>query len=109
MDKLLSFLPSWVPLAAIGILLVVLAGGAWALKTSWQNEALASAQLEQFKKDAALSAKALETRDARIKQVEAEAATAKQRIANAPITATCGPVVRDAADSVRHLLGGKTP
>lgn len=45
MSKLLDLLPSWVPIAAIGILLVVIGGGFLALRQSWQAEATAKADL----------------------------------------------------------------
>lgn len=113
MSKLLSFLPSWVPFAAVGILLAVLAAGAFALKTSWQAEATnaqslqdATAVSNQKTEDAKTSGQQIAILSARNSQLETLAAPVKLRIANAPVTTGCGPVVRDAADGVRTLLEG---
>lgn len=45
MSKLLSFLPSWAPAAAIGVLLAALAGGALALRAAWIDEGAARVEL----------------------------------------------------------------
>jgi hypothetical protein len=108
MGNLISkFLPPWWPFAAIGILLVVLGGGLLALKHSWQAQALQENKLKQIAADQALSAEAIAIRDARLIQVEAQAAAARRKIDNAPVTTSCGSVMRDTADSVQQLLGKK--
>lgn len=112
-DKLLSFLPSWMPFAAVGVLLLVLGGGALALKNSWQAEATTAQRLQDANKvikqkeaDAITSAAQIAILAQRNVQLEALAAPVNQRIANAPVTTGCGPVVDDAADGVRTLLEG---
>lgn len=105
MGRLISkLIPPWAPWALAGVLLVALAGGGYLLKRSWQAEALAAQQIKQFEADRKLSAEAIAIRDARLVQVEALASAAKQRIATAPVTTTCGPVMRGVADSVRQQL-----
>jgi hypothetical protein len=113
MGKLLSFLPPWVPFAIVGVLLAVLAGGAFELKRSWQAEATnaqslkdAQAVIAQKEADAKTSAAQLAILSQRNSQLEALEAPVKLRIANAPVTTGCGPVVRDAADGVQSLLEG---
>jgi hypothetical protein len=38
LDKLLDFLPSWVPIAAVGVLLLALGAGALELRSAWRAE-----------------------------------------------------------------------
>ena len=60
MKAVLALLPPWAPLAAIGVLLLALAGGFFALRASWRAEGTAKviaaeqkAVLEQKERDAA--------------------------------------------------------
>ncbi|WP_319798339.1 hypothetical protein [Nitrobacter sp.] len=64
MSKLLDLLPSWVPIAAVGILLAVLAGGALALRQSWKAEATAAADLAKALDDNKSLEKTLRDREA---------------------------------------------
>ena len=64
----------------------------------------AQALAEQKTKDAALSAKLVTEREARIQQLEASAATVRERIIRVPVTTGCGPAVGNAADFVRDAL-----
>jgi hypothetical protein len=112
-DTLLGFLPSWVPFAAIGVLLVGLAAGFFALKASWQTEGAArviaadqKAVIEQQQKDARLSAELVARQAAEISTLQDKAQTVITRIDNAPKTTGCGPVMRDASRGVRELFDG---
>jgi hypothetical protein len=112
-DTLLGFLPSWVPFAALGVLLAGLVGGFFALKASWQAEGAAQviaanqkAVIEQQEKDARLSAGLVARQAAEIATLQDKAQTVIRRIDNAPKTTGCGPVMRDASHGVRELFGG---
>jgi hypothetical protein len=113
MKALLSLLPAWVPVAALGVLLAGLVGGFFALRASWQAEGAArveaanvQAVLAQKEKDARLSAEIISQQQAKLAQLSARAGAALQRIDNAPKTTGCGPVMRDASRGVRELLLG---
>lgn len=112
-DALLGFLPSWVPFAAIGVLVAGLVGGFFALKASWQAEGAAQviaadqkAVIEQQQKDARLSADLVARQAAEIATLQDKAQTVITRIDNAPKTTGCGPVMRDASHGVRELFDG---
>jgi hypothetical protein len=112
-DTLLGLLPSWVPVAAVGVLLAGLVGGFFALKASWQAEGAAKviaadqkAVIEQQQKDARLSAELVAQQAAEIATLQDEAQTVITRIDNAPKTTGCGPVMRDASRGVRELFNG---
>ena len=112
-DTLLGFLPSWVPFAALAVLLLGLVGGVFALKASWQAEGAAhviaadqEAVIEQQQKDARLSADLVARQAAEIATLQEKAQTVITRIVNAPSTSGCGPVMRDASHGVRELFDG---
>ncbi len=112
-DTLLGYLPSWVPFAAVGVLLAGLVGGFFALKASWQAEGaaqvIAAGQrvvIEQQQKDARLSADLVARQAAEIATLQDKAQTVITRIDNAPKTTGCGPVMRDASHGVRGLFDG---
>lgn len=112
-DALLGFLPSWVPFAALGVLLVGLAGGFLALEASWRAEGAAQviaadqkAVIEQQQKDARLSADLVARQAAEIAALQDKAQTVITRIVNAPSTSGCGPVMRDASRGMRELFDG---
>jgi hypothetical protein len=112
-DTLLGFLPSWVPFAALAVLLLGLAGGFFALRASWQAEGAANviaadqkAVIEQQRKDARLSAELVASQAAEIATLQDKAQTVITRIVNAPSTSGCGPVMRDASHGVRELFDG---
>ena len=111
-DTLLGLLPSWVPFAALAVLLLGLAGGFFALKASWQAEGAAKviaadqkAVIEQQQKDARLSADLVAKQAAEIATLHDEAQTVITRIVNAPSTSGCGPVMRDASRGLHELFG----
>lgn len=113
LDTLLGVLPSWVPFAAIGVLLAGLVGGVFALKASWQSEGAAKviaadqkAVIEQQQKDARLSAELVARQAAEIASLQDKAQAVITRIDNAPKTTGCGPVMRDASRGVRELFDG---
>lgn len=64
MSRLLDLLPSWVPIAAVGLLLVVIGGGFLALRQSWQAEATARADLARVVEDNKNLEKTLRDREA---------------------------------------------
>jgi hypothetical protein len=112
-DTLLGFLPSWVPFAALGLLLAGLAGGVFALRAAWQAEGAArviaadqKAVIEQQQKDARLSAELVAKQAVEIAALQDKAQTVITRIDNAPKTTGCGPVMRDASRGVRELFDG---
>ena len=112
-DAVLGFLPSWVPFAAVGVLLAGLVGGFFALKASWQAQGAANviaadqkAVIEQQQKDARLSADLVARQAAEIATLQDKAQTVITRIDNAPKTTGCGPVMRDASHGVRELFDG---
>jgi hypothetical protein len=112
-DTLLGFLPSWVPFAALGLLLAGLAGGVFALRAGWQAEGAArviaadqKAVIEQQQKDARLSAELVAKQAVEIAALQDKAQTVITRIDNAPKTTGCGPVMRDASRGVRELFDG---
>lgn len=110
---LLGLLPPWVPFAAIGLLLVAVGAGFFALKASWQAEGAArvvaadrQAVIEQKERDAALSAALIARQAAQLADLSARAQTVIRRIDNAPRTSGCGPVMRDASRGVHDLFSG---
>lgn len=110
MRKLLSLLPSWLPL----VLAAALVGGTFLLKSAWQNEAIngqaakdATKVIEQQHTDHQTSADQMQKRDAKINSRAAEVAPVQRRIELAPDTPDCPDVICvDAADGVRRLLEG---
>jgi hypothetical protein len=68
--------------------------------------AVAQAVAKQAADDKALSDKLLSTQKTVLDKLHAQSTTAQQKVANAPITDTCGPVERDASRSVRALVRG---
>jgi hypothetical protein len=112
-DALLGVLPSWVPFAAVGVLVLGLVGGFVALKASWQAEGAArviaadrKAVIEQQQKDARLSAELVNRQAAEIAVLQDKAQTVITRIDHAPKTTGCGPVMRDASRGMRELFNG---
>lgn len=113
MSLLDGLIPPWVKLAAIGVLLVALVGGFFALKSSWQAEGAAKviaadqkAVLEQQAKDAKLSAELVASQAAKIAALQDKVQTIITRIDHAPSTSGCGPVMRDASRGLHDLFGG---
>jgi hypothetical protein len=113
MKFLLGLLPSWAPLALVGLLVAGLVGGLFALRASWQAEGAArvvaadqKALIEQQKRDAALSAAIITQQAEQLAALSARANTVIRRIDHAPVTTGCGPVMRDASRGLRELLGG---
>jgi hypothetical protein len=112
--RLLAFLPSWVPFAVVGVLLLGLIGGFFALKASYEAEGAAKVQLadrdaiiKQNAADAAESAKQISIRDKTIGELQKSAGTVREVIQNAPNTSGCGPAVGNALDWLRgRQLGG---
>ena len=112
-DTLLGFLPSWVPFAALAVLLLGLAGGFFALRASWQAEGAANviaadqkAIVAQKERDARLSTELVESQAIELASLRNRADTIITRIVNAPSTSGCGPVMRDASHGVRELFDG---
>jgi hypothetical protein len=112
-DTLLGLLPSWVPFAAVGVLVLGLAGGLLALRESWQAEGAArviaadqKAVIEQQKRDAALSAAIIGRQAEQLAALAAKANSVITRIDHAPVTTGCGPVMRDASRGLRELFNG---
>jgi len=111
LDTLLDFLPSWVPFAATGALLVALAGSAVALKKAWQAEGAAGViaadrqvVIDQQRRDAALSAVIIAQQAEQLAALSAQANAIVRRIDNAPKTTGCGPVMRDASRGLYELF-----
>jgi hypothetical protein len=111
LDTLLDVLPSWVPFAAIGALLLAVAGGAVALKKAWQAEGAAGviaadrqAVIDQQRHDAALSAAIINQQAQQLAALSAKANTIVRRIDNAPKTTGCGPAMRDASRGMHELF-----
>ena len=109
--KLLGVLPSWLPFALLGALLLALVGGGFALKAAWQAAGAArviaadrAAVIEQQRRDAALSAALIERQAASLAALQATANTLLKRIDNAPKTNGCGPVMRDASRGLHELF-----
>lgn len=117
--KLLGLLPPWAPLAAIGALLLVLAGGGWALyrsvKAAGAAEVIAAdrqAVIERQARDAALSAELVQSQALELAGLRNRAATIITRIERVPVTTGCGPVMRDASRGLQQLFapgGGRPP
>jgi hypothetical protein len=110
--KILDLLPSWVPFAAVGLLLLTLAGGVFALRAAWQAEGAAKviaadqkAVIEQQRHDAALSAAIIVEQQEKLAALQARASSIVRRIDNAPKTVQCGPVMRDASRGLHELFG----
>lgn len=113
LDKLLGFLPPWVPVAAIGVLVLALAGSAWALKNSIEAGGAAKviaadqkAVIDQKNRDAALSAAIITRQAEQLAALSVQANTIVRRIDNAPKTTGCGPVMRDASRGLHELFNG---
>jgi hypothetical protein len=110
-DRLLKLLPSWVPFAVAGGLLLALAGGGYALWRSVKAQGAAEvvaadrqAVIDQQRRDAALSRLIVERQAARLADLEANADTIVRRIDDAPRTTGCGPVMRDASRGLHELF-----
>jgi hypothetical protein len=106
-----ALIPSWVKLAAIGVLLVALVGAVFAIKSSWEAEGAAKiiaadqkAIAEQQAKDAKLSAEIVAKQAVELADLQNRAQTVITRIDNAPSTSGCGPVMRDASHGLRELF-----
>lgn len=116
-SKLLSFLPSWWPIVAIGLVLAVVSGGLALLKHSWQSEATTEQSLQDATKvigqkqtDSKTSATLIEKRDATLTQRDALVVPVQKRIDSAPDTSDCPIVICvDAGDGVRVLIEGYRP
>lgn len=111
MGMLLKLVPSWVPLALGGLLIVGLATGYFVWRGQQREigrqeiiAADAKAVAEQKDKDAALSRRLVEEREVRIRALEASAQQVREVVRYVPVTRSCGPAVGHAADWVRWSL-----
>ena len=111
-ETVLGFLPSWVPFAAVGLLLLAVGGGALALRGSWKAEGAAAvlaadkqAVIDQQRRDAELSAEIIARQQQQLTALSVKANTIVKRIDNAPTTTGCGPVMRDASRGLHELFG----
>lgn len=68
--------------------------------------AVAQAVAKQAADDKALSAKLLTEQKTKLETLHAKSLSEQAKVANAPVTRDCGPVMRDASRSVRSLLRG---
>ena len=68
--------------------------------------AVAQALAKQQADDKALSDKLLDRQKGALDALHAHALSSLQRVTNAPITSTCGPVQRDASRSVQSIVRG---
>ena len=91
-STVLGLLPPWLPFAAVGVLLLGLAGGFFALKASWQAEGAAKviaadrqAVIEQKDKDARLSAALIVNQAQQLAELATRAQTVITRIDHAPM------------------------
>ncbi len=98
-------------LGALAFLVALVAGSyfAWAaheraLGAAAVEVADAKAIAKQKEADAALSARLVEEREARIRTLEASAQQVKEIIRYVPVTSSCGPAVGNAAKWVRDNL-----
>ncbi len=111
---MLAAIPLAWKLGGIAFLVALVAGSyfAWAaheraLGASAVEIADAKAIAAQKEKDAALSAKLVQQREDRIRELEASANQVKEVIRYVPVTTSCGPAVGNAADWVRGTLAPK--
>ena len=111
MKALLALLPPWVMPAAIGVLLLALAGGTWALVAALEAKGAATviaadqkAVIEQHEKDARLSAAIVANQAQQLAELSTRAQTVITRIDHAPQTTGCGPVMRDASRGLHELF-----
>lgn len=110
-ETILGFLPSWVPFAAVGLLLLALGGGVLALRSAWKAEGAAAvvaadkqAVIDQQRRDAQLSGEIIARQQQQLAALSARANTIVRRIDNAPTTTGCGPVMRDASRGLHELF-----
>ena len=66
----------------------------------------AAAALAQQRRDAELSAELVGRQAERLALLHDQTLTSLRRLADAPLTRDCGPVMRDASRSLRTLFGG---
>ena len=66
----------------------------------------AAAALAQQRRDAELSAELVGRQAERLALLHDQTLTSLRRLADAPLTRDCGPVMRDASRSLRALFGG---
>lgn len=97
--------------AAIGALLIVLACVGLYIKgrsdggTACEAN-VAKAVAKQQADDKALSNKILDRQKSALDALHAQALSSLQKVQNAPITSSCGPVQRDASYGVRAIVRG---
>lgn len=71
--------------------------------------AVAQAVLEQERKDHELSARLLNDQRESLTALHNQTLASLKAVQNAPVTSSCGPVVRDAANGVRSRYGSGSP
>jgi hypothetical protein len=109
---MMALIPTAWKLGGAVLLVALVVGGyfAWAhhqraLGAAAVEIADAKAVAAQKEKDAALSADLVAQREARIRQLEADARQPRAAIQRAPVTYTCPAIVtKDAADYARNAL-----
>ena len=112
MGKLLkAALPSRVPLVLVVVMIAGAVGGYFLLRSAWQAEGAQACEAStalavetQRTQDAAMSAKLSEQQQAYIHDLEQSSQQVREEIRYVPVTNTCGPSVKRAADWVRGKL-----
>jgi hypothetical protein len=108
---LTAALPSWVPLILGVVLIAGAVGGYYMLRSAWQAEGAKACEAStaiaveaQRTQDAATSARLVEQQQAYIHELEQSSQQVREEIRYVPVTNTCGPSVKRAADWVRDKL-----
>lgn len=111
MQSLLKLLPSWVPFAVLGVLVAIIAGGAWMLRSALieKGEATVRAQdaeaiIEQNKKDQVLSASLIKELRTKVEYSNAAAIDTYKQIDSRPVITSSNPVFHDASVGVCKIL-----
>lgn len=114
--SLLSAIPTPYKLAggaiAVALLLAALIGFyAWAHHEGAASceAAVARAVAEAQAQDRTRSEQLLDAQGKALTALHAQASTYSQKVANEPVTSTCGPVQRDASHGVRDIIHSGAP